>query len=155
MDLTASWPYIESIAKTRLSRNKTVRHVGRYGPEIETLGAAGELAARRFLGLPEILHTRFDGGFDLTVNNVKIDVKTTRWDPAHKYLQWPYWKRVKAPIILMAMVDLETKTGFIVGYATREDITEAAINMMRTIWCFEIPITNLRKASELHGLLYA
>ena len=155
MDLTASWPYIEEIAAKRLARNKTPRHVSRYGPEIETMGAAGELAARRFFGVSEFLHVSFDGGADIVINGFKIDVKATKWDLAHKYLQWPYWKWVKAPIILMTMVDIVEKKAFVVGYATREDIMNAPVNMLRTTWCYELPIKHLRKAQELHGLLYA
>jgi hypothetical protein len=155
MDLTASWPYIEEIAAKRLSHNKTPRHVSSYGPEIETIGAAGELAARRFLGLPEILHTTFDGGTDIVFAGTRIDVKATKLDPAHKYMQWPYWKWVKAPIILMTMIDIVAKKALVVGYATREDIMTSDINRRRSTWCYEIPIRNLRKASDLYALLYA
>ena len=155
MNLTASWPYIEKIAAKRLAHNKTPRHVSLYGPEIETIGAAGELAARRFLGLPEILHTHFDGGTDIVVGKTRIDVKATKLDPAHKYMQWPYWKWVKAPIILMTMVDIAAKKVLVVGYATQEDVMGAEINMKRSTWCYEIPIKCLRKASDLYDLLCA
>ena len=138
-----------------MAHNKTPRHVSLFGTQIETIGAAGELAARRFLGLPEVLHTHFDGGTDLIVSGTRIDVKATRWDPAHKYLQWPYWKWVKAPIILMTKVDLSDKRALVVGYATREDILSSGINMQRATWCYEISIKDLRKASDLYELLYA
>ena len=152
MDLTAAWPYIEEIARKRLSHNITARHVSRYGPELETIGAAGELAARRFLGLPEYLHTHFDGGTDMIVGHTRIDVKTTKLDLAHKYMKWPYWKRVKAPIILMTVVDILRKEALVVGYATREDILASTINMQRSTMCYELPIKDLRKASELYEL---
>ena len=155
MNLTASWPYIEKIAAKRLAHNKTPRHVSLYGPEIETIGAAGELAARRFLGLPEILHTHFDGGTDIVVGKTRIDVKATKLDPAHKFMQWPYWKWVKSPIVLMTMVDIAKKEAVVVGYATRDDILSSSVNLQRNTMCYEIPIKNLRKASDLYELLYA
>jgi hypothetical protein len=155
MNLTASWPYIEEIAARRLAHNKTSRHVSRFGPEIETIGAAGELAARRFLGLPEILHTSFDGGADIVIGDTRIDVKSTKLDRAHRYLQWPYWKLVNSPFILVTMVDMEARKAQVVGYATRDDIMSAAINMKRPIWCYEIFLKDLRKASDLYEILYA
>ena len=65
MDLGAQWQYIEQVAAERLQNNKTKRHVSHYGTYIEVIGAAGELAAHRFLGLPETLHTHLDGGCDM------------------------------------------------------------------------------------------
>ena len=152
MDLTNKWSYIETIAARRLAHNRTPRHVSKFGTEIETIGAAGELAARRFLGLPEFLHTHFDGGYDMFIGSTRIDVKATKLDLAHKYMQWPYWKWVKAPIILMAMVDVQNKKALIVGYATREDILASTINMERSTMCYELPIKDLRKASDLYDL---
>jgi len=155
MNLTASWPYIVKIAAERLKYNKTPRHISSYGPEIELIGAAGEFAALRFFGLPEILHTFFDSGADLIIAGIRVDVKATRLDPAHKYLQWPYWKWVKSPIVLMTMVDTLNKTAMVVGYATREDILSSAVNLERHTMCYELPIKSLRKASDLRAVLSA
>ena len=56
MDLTSSWPYIEDTARNRLAHNKTSHHIYEYGDSLELLGVAGEIVARRFLGLSEELH---------------------------------------------------------------------------------------------------
>ena len=53
MDLSKSWPYIVKVAERRLQNNVTERQVWEYGDDIEIMGAAGELAALRELGLPE------------------------------------------------------------------------------------------------------
>ena len=65
MDLSGSWDYIREIARSRLAHNKTSHHVSEFGEGIELIGVAGEIVARRFLGLPETIHQRFDGGVDL------------------------------------------------------------------------------------------
>ena len=96
MDLSRSWKYIEYIARQRLKHNQTKRHVSDYGTEIEIIGAAGELAARRFLGLSDKLHFRFDQGVDIKTPSRSIDVKATKLTPLlrHRYLQWPKKKPV-------------------------------------------------------------
>src|SRR6186997_1989303 len=101
MDLSQAWPYIEQVATHRLANNKTKRHVTGYGEYIEVIGAAGELAARHFLQLPEDLHEHFDGGADIHYKGIRIDVKATIWTPklTHRFLQWPIWKPVKANVV--------------------------------------------------------
>ena len=101
MDLKASWPYIVEVVRQRLAHNKTEYHISDYGTDIEILGAAGELAARRFLGVSEILHTEFDGGTDIYWNGIRIDVKATHLTPKvnHRYLQYPERKSVKADMV--------------------------------------------------------
>ena len=151
MDLSASWPYLEEVARRRLAHNKTERHVSDYGPEIETLGAAGELAARRFLGMIETLHESFDGGADLIWRGWRVDVKATHLTPKvdHRFLQWPENKPIKADIILMTAIDLKHKTGVVMGYAFAGEIIAASVNYNRDYPCFEIPITQLHPAWEL------
>lgn len=151
MDLSASWDYIADIARRRLEHNQTGRHVSDYGPEIEVLGAAGELAARRFLGLDERLHENFDGGADLRWYGRRVDVKATHLTPRvhYRFLQWPEWKPVIADIVLMAVVDMRTRTATILGYANRTEVLEAPINPERAYPCHEIPITALHPAWEL------
>lgn len=151
MNLAASWEYILSIAKQRLEHNRTSRHVDDFGPDIETLGAAGELAARRFLGLPENLHTNFDNGADLVWNSYKVDVKATRLTHSFRFrfLQWPEWKPVKADIILLTAVNMDEKSATVVGWTTRPEIQNAPVNNERFIPCHEIPITDLRPPWEL------
>lgn len=151
MDLSGSWDYIEQVARERLSHNKTSHHVSEYGPEIETLGAAGELAARRFLGLDERLHTYFDGGADIRFGGKTIDVKATHLTPkiGYRFLQWPEWKPIKAQIILMTAVHLVERKAVVIGYATRAEISRADINMTRAYPCHEISVKELHPASEL------
>jgi hypothetical protein len=151
MDLSSSWPYIESVARNRLANNKTRHHVSEYGEGIETLGVAGELLARRFLGLSEVLHEKFDGGTDFMFAGKTVDVKATVLTPniSFRYLQWPEWKPVKADIILMTAIEPVTKQGTIIGYTTREEMTKAPVNCSRFTPCHEIPVISLRPPFEL------
>mgnify|MGYP000849792885 CR=1 FL=1 len=151
MNLAGDWSYLQKVAANRLASNKTPRHVYRYGEEIELLGAAGELAARRFLGLPEDLHENFDHGVDLVWHGINIDVKATHMTPkvAYRYLQWPREKRVKADVVLLTAVDLQARQATVLGYAYKEDVLNAPVNETRDYPCHEIPVTKLRPAWEL------
>lgn len=157
MDLSGSWAYLEEVASHRLENNKTAWHVSRYGPDIELLGAAGELAARRYLGLPEILNEHFDGGFDLFYKGYSIDVKATHLTPrlAFRSLQWPEWKPIRADIILMTAVDLKEMIAAMVGYAYKLEVLEAPINKERDIPCHEISAVLLHPTWELIARVYA
>jgi hypothetical protein len=154
MDLSKDWEYIEGISEKRLGHNKTDRHVSRYGTAIEILGAAGELAARRFLGLPEGLHDQFDGGVDFVWRGYLVDVKTTKLTPKlnHRFLQWREDKELKADIVLFAAVDLQPKKATVVGWAWADEVREAPINLERDFPCHEIPATELHNAWELYIL---
>ncbi len=151
MDLSGSWDYIQWVACERLKHNKTSHHVSVFGPEIETLGAAGELAARRFFGLNEELHTRFDGGTDFLLEGMHIDVKTTVLTRRiqRRFLQWPHWKPVKADLVLMTAVNPDRKIAVVIGYATKSEILHAPVNSLRAYPCNEIPVQELHPASDL------
>jgi hypothetical protein len=151
MDLSGSWAYLEQVASHRLENNKTAWHISRYGTDIELLGAAGELAARRYLGLPERLGEHFDGGYDLSYKGYTIDVKATHLTPrlAYRSLQWPEWKPLKADIVLMTAVDLKEKIAAMVGYAYKHEVLEAHINHERAVPCHEIPTISLHPTWEL------
>lgn len=153
MDLSGSWKYIAEISKSRLAHNKTSHHVSEYGDGIELIGVAGEIVARRFLGLPEELHQGFDGGVDLTYGGMRVDVKATLLTPniSHRYLQWPETKRIKSDIILLTAVDPILKIGTVLGYANRNDVVNAPINRDRYQPCHEIPVMALRPAWELEA----
>jgi hypothetical protein len=154
MNLDGSWAYIENIARSRLAHNKTSRHVSAYGEGIELIGVAGEIAVRRFLGLPEEVHYGFDGGCDLMYAGLRVDVKATVFTPnvAYRSLQWPEWKRVKADIILMTVVDPITRLAEVIGYATADEIRSAPVNRERFNPCHEIPFAKLHPAYELVAL---
>ena len=151
MDLSGSWTQIQSVAKNRLAHNKTVFHVSDYGDGIEVLGAAGEVCARRFFGLPETLHEEFDNGCDLVFAGKKIDVKTTVLTPKlnYRYLQWPQTKRIKADIVLMTAVDPISMQAVVVGYATKAEVKLAAVNNGRAYPCREISVVDLHPPYEL------
>lgn len=151
MDLSQAWLYIEQVATHRLANNKTKRHVAEFGEYIEVIGAAGELAARRFLQISEDLHEHFDGGADMLYKGIRIDVKATIWTPRlmHRFLQWPIWKPVKADVILFTAVNIEQKSAIVVGYALRHEVNRAPVNTERAIPCYEIPVPELRKASAI------
>lgn len=155
MDLRPSWDYIQQIAFVRLSNNKTDLHVYSYGDSIEALGVAGEVAARRWLGLPELVHQNFDGGVDLMWRGIKVDVKATVLTTKlqFRFLQWPHWKPVKSEVILLTAVDLGRKKATIVGYAFRDEVLNAPINHERDIPCHEIPVPDLHPAWELFTLV--
>jgi hypothetical protein len=151
MDLSRDWAYIEQVALERLENNVTEHHVSDYGTIIETIGAAGELAARRFFGLSEQLHVNFDHGADMTYMGKRVDVKATQLnEKIHvKHLQWPHEKQIKADVVLMTAIDTARKTGTVLGYAYRDEVEDAPINPDRPYLCHEIPITRLHPAWEL------
>jgi hypothetical protein len=154
MDLSQSWAYIEDVADHRLDNNKTPRHVKKYGSQIEVLGAAGELAARRFLGLDEDLHEQFDHGVDLYWRGYRVDVKSTHLTKRinHRYLQWPEWKWVKSDIVLLIGVDMRKQEAMIIGWVWKDTVLEAPVNPERDTPCHEIPVPELRPAWELWTL---
>ncbi len=145
MNLSGSWQYIQMTARSRLEHNKTSRHVSEYGEGIEVLGAAGEIVARRFLGVAEVLHDGFDGGCDILFHEMRIDVKATVLTPKvhYRFLQWPLNKHVRSDIILMTAVDPIHMMGTLLGYATREEVLRAPVNYQRKYPCAEIPVNNL------------
>ena len=151
MDLSGSWEYIEGIARSRLAHNKTSHHVSDYGDEIEVLGAAGEICARRFLGLPETLHDEFDDGVDFSFAGHSVDVKSTVLTPkiAYRFLQWPRWKEMKADIILLAAVDVKARYGTVIGWAYGREILAAPVNNSRPTPCHEIRVKDLHPAWEM------
>jgi hypothetical protein len=148
MDLSGSWKYIEDVAKSRLAHNKTKRHVDDYGEYIEIIGAAGEVVARRFLGLKEKLHEEFDGGVDLVYLGRRIDVKATVLTPKvqHRHLQFPIYKPIKSDIILLTAISMEQKIGTVIGYALKSEVLSAKVNNGRDYPCREIPISELHPA---------
>jgi len=145
VNLDPYWDYLENVARERLQNNVTVRHVSEYGPGIEIMGAAGELAARLYLGLPPSLHTQFDAGADLRWRGWTVDVKSTRLTLtiAHKFLQFPSWKTVRADIVMMVAVDVDRQDAVPLGWATKQMVNNAKVNETRKVECREIPVPNL------------
>lgn len=151
MDLSGSWGYIQRVSKSRLANNKTINHVSEYGEDIELMGTAGEIAARRFLGLDETLHIGFDDGVDFQYNGWTVDVKATKLTPRvdHRFLQLPIWKPIKANIIMLTAVNIENKSAVVLGYAKKIDILNAPVNNERKDPCHEIPVLDLIPAWKL------
>ena len=145
MNLSGSWQYIIATAKSRLATNKTPRHIEEFGTGIEVIGVAGEVVARRYLGLDESVHLGFDGGADIVYYGLRIDVKATVLTPKveFKFLQWSEWKPIRSDIILLTVIDPIEMTGYPVGYATREEMLAAEINQTRHTPCHEISIHDL------------
>jgi len=154
MDLSGSWNYIEKMARSRLANNKTERHVSEYGEGIEVMGVAGEILARRCLGLNETVHKHFDGGYDFTFAGKKIDVKATHLTPrvSCRFLQWPLRKRIKADVILMTAVDMVMKQGIVLGWVTEAEMMRSPINRSRAEPCHEVPVPDLHPVYELIAL---
>jgi hypothetical protein len=152
MDLRQDWDTIIKISDLRRQNNRTPWHINeRY---LEVIGTAGELAARRFLGLPEELHTRFDGGTDLEWKGYRVDVKTTvlTQNLEYRYLQYPTRKYMKSDIILMMAVNEKGKIAIPVGWAFSFEMMAAAVNRKRDHPCHEIPIRELHPGWELFSL---
>jgi hypothetical protein len=151
VNLAHHWDYVLDVAAQRLQNNKTPRHVAKYGDELEIMGAAGELAARIFLGVSLTMGVHFDGGVDIEYGRHNIDVKATKITPgiAYRYLQWPIWKPVISDVILMTVVNTGTKHATIIGYALKTDLECAVANMARETPCVEIAFSSLRPAWEL------
>lgn len=152
MDLSQDWDYITHVADIRRERNQTPWHVDKH--YLEVIGAAGELAARRFLGLPEKLHTKFDGGKDLFWRGYSLDVKATKLTPniEYRYLQWTEGKPIRADIIMMMGVDLGAKGAIPLGWAFAFELINAPINYERDRPCHEISILDLRPDWGLFAL---
>ena len=154
MNLSQDWDYLLDIAKQRRRNNRTPWHVKK--DYLEVLGAAGELAARRFLGLPEELHTHFDGGRDLIWRGYRVDVKATVLTPnvEFRFLQWPVRKIIKADIIFMMAVDKSTKTATPLGWCFNHELVGAQVNTGREYPCHEISVLELRPDWQLFSLRY-
>jgi len=158
VDFSREWKYLQQVAARRLKNNKTSHHVSQYGEEIELIGAAGELAARRFLGISQSLHEKFDGGVDLEWQGRTVDVKATRLTSKIQFrnLQWPEKKVIRAEIILMTAVDTKTRQATVIGYALAKEVMDAPINRTRDYPCHEIPVPKLHPAylliSQRHEL---
>jgi hypothetical protein len=157
MDLAKYWPYIAAVARQRLENNRTPRQVEDYGTQLELIGAAGELAARIFLGAPLEMSVHFDHGVDIYYNGLTIDVKATSLTPglSHKFLQWPAGKIVKADIVILTAVNQAACHAAIVGYATKGEVKSAPVNHDRPRACMEIPIYALHPVWELIVKHYA
>lgn len=152
MNLAKDWPYIERVAAARLKNNsQRKRHVSQFGEIIEVAGAAGELAARRYFGLPEELHTSTDGGVDFIWKNMTFDVKTIQLfeKTPFLYLQWPAGKPFKSEIILVVAVDRKEKQATIVGWSTKDVVRNCKVNPNRPIPCHELPLKELKPVWRL------
>jgi len=151
MDLTKYWPYVTDVASRRLRNNRTPRHVDDYGEQLEIIGAAGELAARIFLGAPLEMAVNFDNGVDIRYAGTTIDVKATSLTPgiARKYLQWPLGKIIKADIIILTAVNRAEMHAAVIGYATKVEVRLAPVNSDRSRPCMEIPVSALHPVWEL------
>jgi hypothetical protein len=110
MNLQSDWAYILEVAERRLKYNKTPRHIASEKGRLEIIGAAGEVAARRFLGLPERLHNHFDGGVDLNWRGYRIDVKSTGF-AGHLRGPQPKHSPDGRPVIILT--SLEAKCPFL------------------------------------------
>jgi hypothetical protein len=151
MNLSSVWSYLERVARERLQNNQTELQVTEYGTDIELIGAAGEVAARRFLKLSSSLHTEFDNGIDFLWGGKSVDVKATRRTPLleFRFLQWPLSKPIKADLVIMTAVDLEQCEAEVLGYAFRNEILRAPVNHARSYPCREIPVTALHSPWNL------
>jgi len=143
MLLRNSWDYIIRTSEARLRNNKTKFH--KDIENIELIGAAGELAAQRFLGIKESLHTGFDGGIDFYWRGWSVDVKATRLhENLHKlYLQYPADKKIKSDIIFMVGVCVDAMEATEIGWTSGNIMRKAEVNQERRWPCREIPVTDL------------
>ncbi len=152
MDLRPDWNYILNISDQRRKNNHTPWHINET--YLEVIGTAGELAARRFLGLPEELHINFDGGTDLRWKGYRVDIKSTILTPKieFRFLQWPIRKRLKADIVLMMAVSEEQQLAVPTGWVFAHEVAAAPVNRKRDFPCHEISVRELRPGWELFSL---
>jgi hypothetical protein len=152
VDLRQDWSYIVKVSDQRRRNNRTPWHINEH--YLEVIGTAGELASRRFLGLPEELHTHFDGGTDLIWKGYRVDVKTTILTPniEFRFLQWPIRKTIKSDIVLMMAVDEHEKTATPIGWVFAFEVMAAVVNQKRDHPCHEISVRDLRPSWELFSL---
>lgn len=145
----AEWDMINRVADKRRVNNVTPWHIN--NPYLEVIGAAGELVARNFYGLPEELHEHFDGGIDFKYGRFTFDVKATLLTPQaeYRYLQWPEKKIIKADIILLTAIHMEKRMGIILGFAYASEMQAAPINRNRTYPCHEIPVAQLHSERSI------
>jgi len=145
------WNYILRVSRTRLKNNRTPFHVESKDGKFEVIGAAGEMAARRYFGLKEELHLHFDGGTDMKFHGLRINVKATEYSlvkPRH-FLQWPIEKDINCDVAVMTMVDLLNKRVAVIGFALQDELLVAPINHKRPYTCREIPIRDLHPIADL------
>jgi hypothetical protein len=152
MDIRWYAEYILDIAAQRLGFNRTRYHV--ENTYFEQIGAAAEMAARIFLGLPAELHVHFDGGVDMRYLGWAIDIKATKLTPniQYRYLQWQKDKPIKADIIWQWGVDLVNWRALPTGWAYASELFAAPINQGRDRPCHEIAVPDLHPIYELYSL---
>ena len=152
MDISLHAEYVLDIAAQRLHFNCTRWHVPSF--YYEQIGAAAELAARIFLGLPLELHVHFDGGTDLRYMGYSVDIKATKLTPCieHRYLQWMQGKPIKSDIVWQWGVDLAHWKALPVGWVWSREMVAAPINYERERPCHEISVPDLHPIYELYSL---
>lgn len=145
-----AWGYIQRVARRRMKLNRTRRHYANNG-SLELLGAANEVALRRYLGLGDRLHDSFDGGRDLVYRGVAIDAKATRWSrqPEKLHLQYQWFKERAAPVLVLGMVSVKRRRVRLLGYAYASQLLAQPVNSERPTPCRELPVTELEPMWKL------
>jgi hypothetical protein len=148
--------YILAVAEQRLRLNKHRKgHVSHWGDQLEKIGAAGELAARLLLSAsPTKLSNGFDDGVDLYWRGYAIDVKSIMpTKPLGRYnLRIPVTSSLTADIFLLMAADVEEWKAFPIGWAWREEVAQAPINLQAYNPCRDIPVPELHRLWELYDL---
>jgi hypothetical protein len=93
-------------------------------PEQQYTGLLGENMLRICLGLSPVYNTGFDGGYDLIINRVKIDVKTMgrSVDPKPHYVNnfVGYQKNLDAELFVFCSINKTTNTFWICGIIAKD-----------------------------------
>jgi len=163
MLITDAWDYILDVARERLVANFHRHNSHRLGDHIEVLGVAGELAARRFLGLPERVLGVGDPGWDIEIPSTDvlgdpyvwtIDVKSRPWIEGfwRMPLQWPLHKPMRADLALLVFVHLAERRAAVVSFAGKEDLEAAPIDTGGLMPCRLVDPQNMQPATRLYNL---
>lgn len=95
---------------------------GQRNLEIDLRGVCGELAVcKHFNSYPDFIIGPHFSGYDLTVNNVRIDVKTTKYDPG--YIQ-AHLKKKPTDCDVFMMVHDANPNFRIVGWISSSDLLQ-------------------------------
>jgi len=106
-------------------------------------GFIGELATRRYLGLPLILKNYLDLGYDLLYNGQRIDVKTSMiYEPLRQPLTGGFRVFVSVKeklgmvdILLFTKLEPDESKAHLIGWIWREDLEKAPIVQMGNMPC--------------------
>ena len=118
-----TWEYLQEV-------NMGQRHSANGTKAQQYTGLLGENMTRIILGLQPSFIPGYDGGHDLIMNGVKVDVKTMgrQVDPKHDYVNnfIGYQKDLDAQMYIFCSMNKATSTLYICGLTSKYDLLNFA-----------------------------